>query len=91
MNSIKTTKPNEQETLNKFIQERDNEIKIIHKQSIELNELMKDLSKLVDEQGSSIRYAGRNIEYANNKTKRGLQELTQVDKTQKESQYCIIS
>ena len=86
---VDTFQYNEQQQYQQeIIEEREIEIKKINEKAIGLNEIMKDLSILVSDQGIPIVEIKNNIEESKEKTKNGLSQLQLVDKRQHEETFC---
>lgn len=75
----------EQEFNNALITEREKGIKEIEKTVLEVNDIFKDLSHIVAEQGVMIDSIESNIERATVETSKGAEELTKASKSQRSS------
>jgi len=76
---------NEQEFQNALIAEREKGIKDIEKSVLEVNEIFRDLSNIVVEQGVMIDSIESNIEVSVQATDKGVEELTKASDYQKSS------
>lgn len=67
--------------------ERTKEISEIHDQTIMINEMMKDLSMMVNEQGETIKEISENTK---NTRKTAKEALVQIQKTEHKKSWCSI-
>ncbi|GLJ54170.1 hypothetical protein SUGI_1160950 [Cryptomeria japonica] len=72
-----------------IIEERDQGIKEIHDQIVEVNEIFKDLAVLVNEQGVTIDDIGANIESSHAATVQAKSHLAKASKSQKSNRKCL--
>jgi len=76
---------NERQFMDSLISDREQGIKDIEKSVVEVNEIFRDLSVLVSEQGVMIDNIESNIEESTIKTTEGVQELRKANEYQKSS------
>jgi len=75
----------EQDFQNGMIAERDRGIKEIEKTVLEVNDIFRDLSNIVAEQGVMIDSIESNIEASSHATFKGVEEISKASKYQKSS------
>ncbi len=73
----------------KLIDQRVQDTQDIAIKTQQLNELFKDVNKLVEQQGGDVHVIVDNIDTAQEITKKGLQHLNQASEKQKSRGYCI--
>jgi len=76
-----------------IIKERDTQIKTIQGQMVQVNEIFRDLAKLVEDQGEMIDNIQTNIVSASQNVESGLKEVKEADKSQQSSRkkLCILA
>lgn len=79
---------NNNDIMHTIIRERHDALVDIEKKTIELSEIYRTLSMLVDDQGSMIDNIEQNIANAKNNTDKGLQEIKQAEHNDRNS--CVI-
>ena len=71
-----------------LMNEREIEIMDISRKSSIINDIMKDLAVMVNEQGGNIQNIHENTSQSKEKTKKGLDELEIANKRQSDDSYC---
>uniref|UniRef100_A0A6B2LFI6 t-SNARE coiled-coil homology domain-containing protein n=1 Tax=Arcella intermedia TaxID=1963864 RepID=A0A6B2LFI6_9EUKA len=76
-----------------IIQQRDKEIKTIQIQMGQVNEIFKDLAKLVEDQSEVVDSIQTNITQTSSHTSQGTQELKEASKSQEDTgrRYCYLA
>jgi len=68
-----------------IIKDRDTQIRALHGEIVQVNEIFKDLARIVGEQGTMIDSIQNNISSANTNVEAGLNEVKEADKHQQSS------
>lgn len=73
-----------------MIQERKEEMEVVHSKIVQVNDIFKDLASMVDDQGEQIEQIKGDLQFASKKTQAGVKELDKANSYQKASTKKLI-